>query len=145
MEAAGIKSWFRKDHPWEIDPHDRHFFEHVFAQPWAPKDGAAVELGCGTGPIARWLGGRGFKTTGLTLVPRLSACNVIYYPCQRGERYSDSRSIKGFEYFPGRFLGHWEKILSDLQRAGLRPSLVRFNRCLPQEPVSSLNVAAIKL
>jgi SAM-dependent methyltransferase len=233
MEAAGIKSWFCKSHPWEIDPHDEHFLEDVFAQPWAPKDGAALELGCGTGPLTRWLGGRGFNSTGIDIsrtairmaraqskklkttyrvadictqpiappetidlcvdgrffhgivtpndrqavlvkVHRLlkrkgvfvlmSMCspiertilarqypeqrilqNVIYYPCQHGEEYSDSKAIEGMKYFPARFLGHWKMILSELQRAGFRPSLVRFNRCLPEEPVSSLNVAAIKL
>jgi hypothetical protein len=41
-------------------------------------------------------------------------------------------------------LGHWKFLLSELQHAGLQPALIRFNHCLPEEPVSSLNVAAIK-
>jgi 2-polyprenyl-3-methyl-5-hydroxy-6-metoxy-1,4-benzoquinol methylase len=65
MEAAGTKSWFQRNRPWAIDPHDQHFLEDVFAQPWAPKNGHAMELGCGTGPLTRWLAKSGFKTTGV--------------------------------------------------------------------------------
>lgn len=67
MKAAGTGSWFRRNRPWDIDPHDKRFLEDVFAQPWAPQNGRAVELGCGTGPLTRWLARRGFKTTGVDI------------------------------------------------------------------------------
>ena len=70
--------------------------------------------------------------------------NVIYNPARKAGVFSGSRTINGREYLPTRFLGHWKSLLSELQNAGLRPLLVRFNHCLPQEPVSSLNVAAVK-
>ena len=232
MESAGIKSWFRRNRPWAIDPHDEHFLEDVFAQSWAPKSGSVVELGCGTGPLTRWLAGKKFRATGIDIsrtavrmaeaqskkfrieyrvadictqaiappekfdlcvdgrffhgitdlkdrrailakIHRLlkpvgvfvlmSMCspiehailtrkypgqkilkNVIYYPCPETGRFSDAKTINGREYIPARFLGHWKFLLSELQQAGFQPSLIRFNRCLPEEPVSSLNVAAIK-
>jgi 2-polyprenyl-3-methyl-5-hydroxy-6-metoxy-1,4-benzoquinol methylase len=65
MEAADIKSWFCRNRPWHIDPYDKHFLEDVFAQSWAPKSGSALELGCGTGPLTRWLVKQKFKTTGV--------------------------------------------------------------------------------
>ena len=191
-----------------------------------------MELGCGTGPLTRWLAKRGFKTTGVDvsetairmageqskriaidyrvvdictkdvrsfgkfdlcvdgrcfhgitspkdrsavlenirhlLKPNgifvlMSMCapikrsslarqypdqkilrNVIYYPVKKAGAFLGARKIKGQQYLPMRFLGHWKFLLSELQKSGLRPSLVRFNHCLPQEPVSSLNVAAVK-
>ena len=232
MESAGIKSWFLRNRPWDIDPYDEHFLEDVFAQPWAPQNGRVIELGCGTGPLTRWLAKKGFHATGVDIsrtairmavaqskkfnieyqvadicmqtigqpgkfdlcldgrflhgitspkdrravlanVHRLlkpngifvlmSMCspmeraalarqypaqrvlkNVIYYPRPQTETYADTKTINGKEYFPARFVGHWESLLSELKRAGLQPSLIRFSRCLPEEPVSSLNVAAIK-
>jgi 2-polyprenyl-3-methyl-5-hydroxy-6-metoxy-1,4-benzoquinol methylase len=233
MAVTGTKSWFQRNRPWDIDPHDEHFLKDVFAQPWAPKKGHAIELGCGTGPLTRWLTKKGFKTTGVDLsgtairmareqskkfvidyrvadictedvrsfgkfdlcvdgrffhvitnlkdrdavlenVRRLlnpkgifvlmSMCmpiergslarqypdqkilrNVIYYPLKKTEAFSGIKKINSQQYFPTRFLGHWKFLLSELQKAALRPLLVRFNHCLPQEPVSSLNVAAINM
>jgi 2-polyprenyl-3-methyl-5-hydroxy-6-metoxy-1,4-benzoquinol methylase len=232
MAVTGAKSWFQRNRPWDIDPHDEHFLEDVFVQPWAPKNGNAIELGCGTGPLTRWLAKSGFKTTGVDvsktavrmareqsktftidyrvadictknvrsfgkfdlcmdgrffhgitnlkdrsavlenvshlLKPNgifilMSMCapiergslaqqypdqkilqNVIYYPLKKANAFSGARTINGQQYLPTRFLGHWKYLLSELQKAGLRPLLVRFNHCLPQEPVSSLNVAAVK-
>jgi len=48
-----------------IDLHDERFLCDVLAQDWAPKRGAAIELGCGTGPLLRWLSRRGFKGLGV--------------------------------------------------------------------------------
>ena len=70
--------------------------------------------------------------------------NVIYYPLKKAGTFSGARTINSREYLPMRFLGHLKFLLSELQKSGLRPLLVRFNHCLPQEPVSSLNVAAVK-
>ena len=232
MESAGVKSWFLRNRPWDIDPQDEHFLEDVFAQPWAPQIGRVIELGCGTGPLTRWLAKRGFQATGVDIsrtairmaiaqskkfnieYPMADVCtqtigqpgtfdlcldgrffhgitgrkdrsavlanvhqllkpkgifilmsmcapieraalarqypaqkilkNLIYYPCQQTKKYSGAKTINGKEYFPARFLGHWESLLSELKHASLQPALIRFNRCIPEEPVSSLDVAAIK-
>jgi len=52
-----------------VDDNDRRFLEDVLAQPWAPHGGLAVEFGCGTAPMLRWLGGRGFRGIGLEVSP----------------------------------------------------------------------------
>jgi hypothetical protein len=70
--------------------------------------------------------------------------NVIYYPFQKAGAISGQRTINGRKYIPMRFVGHWKFLLLELRQAGLKPLLIRFNHCLPDEPVSSLNVAAIK-
>jgi SAM-dependent methyltransferase len=41
------------------------FLKDVLAQPWAPKTGKAIELGCGTAPMLRWLHERGFGGLGV--------------------------------------------------------------------------------
>jgi 2-polyprenyl-3-methyl-5-hydroxy-6-metoxy-1,4-benzoquinol methylase len=69
MESAGIPSWFRRNRPWDIDPHDEHFLADVLAQPWAPKTGVVIELGCGTGPLTRWLANKGCQATGIDISP----------------------------------------------------------------------------
>ena len=69
MAAQGIKSWdkFSGSHDGEsdIDPPTLRFLNEVLSQPWAPSEGKAIELGCGTGPMLRWLGDRGFSGTGI--------------------------------------------------------------------------------
>ena len=67
MKSHGIKSWFRRNSPWSISPPDKHFLEDIFIQSWAPKKGQAIELGCGTGTISRWLTKKGFTTTGIDI------------------------------------------------------------------------------
>ena len=52
-----------------IDDNDRRFLQDVLAQPWAPRGGLAVEFGCGTAPMLRWLCGRGFRGIGLEISP----------------------------------------------------------------------------
>jgi len=41
------------------------FLKDVLSQPWAPKGGRAIELGCGTGPILRRVCKRGFSGVGI--------------------------------------------------------------------------------
>jgi len=48
-----------------VDRDTERFLTDLLAQPWAPKRGAAIELGCGTGPILRWLHRRGFTGLGV--------------------------------------------------------------------------------
>lgn len=67
MKADGVPTWDQRDKPTAIDPHDRRFLEDALAQSWAPGKGRALELGCGTGPLTRWLADRGFETTGVDI------------------------------------------------------------------------------
>ena len=67
MRAEGIQSWSQRSKAWAIDPHDKRFLEDVFAQPWAPQGGRTIELGCGTGPLIRWLSKKGFTATGIDI------------------------------------------------------------------------------
>lgn len=41
------------------------FLNDVVSQPWAPKSGKVIELGCGTGPILRQVCKRGFSGLGI--------------------------------------------------------------------------------
>ncbi len=50
-----------------IDDNDRRFIDDALAQPWAPSTGLAVELGCGTAPMLRWLCSLGFTGLGLEI------------------------------------------------------------------------------
>ena len=42
-----------------------NFLKDVLSQPWAPQSGRVIELGCGTGPILRWICKRGFSGVGI--------------------------------------------------------------------------------
>lgn len=44
---------------------NNHFLKDVLSQPWAPKDGRVIELGCGTGPILRQICKKGFTGVGI--------------------------------------------------------------------------------
>ena len=46
-------------------PETNNFLKDVLSQPWAPKNGKVLELGCGTGPILRWVAKRGFTGIGI--------------------------------------------------------------------------------
>jgi 2-polyprenyl-3-methyl-5-hydroxy-6-metoxy-1,4-benzoquinol methylase len=231
MRMDGIQSWFQRREQWSIDPHDEHFLQDVLAQSWAPHEGVAIELGCGTGALVRWLSKKGFTTLGVDisqtaiqmaiaqsegygcqylvgdicsmdtkLISKCDICidgrflhcitssedrtavlkkvqqilnpggvfvlmsmcspidyrsfsseyksqrildNVIYSPTGNGEVFRESRTIGKTTYNPTRYVAHWQKILVEIRRAGVLPTLVRFNRCSAEEPVSSLNVAAL--
>jgi len=45
------------------------FLKDIFRQPWMPKHGRAIELGCGTGPILRWICKKGFGGLGIDISP----------------------------------------------------------------------------
>jgi len=49
------------------NPDTYKFLKEVLAQPWSPKKGRVIELGCGTGPILRWICSRGFHGLGLDI------------------------------------------------------------------------------
>ena len=57
IKKKGLRSWnaFQRIKQREINNDTKRFLADVVAQPWAPKSGRIVELGCGTGPILRWI------------------------------------------------------------------------------------------
>ncbi len=57
IKRKGLRSWneFQRIKQKEIDYDTKRFLADVITQPWAPKGGRVVELGCGTGPILRWI------------------------------------------------------------------------------------------
>lgn len=71
LEARGQGSWNEqcvvrgREARSPVDREIRHFLADVLRQPWSPRRGRAIELGCGTGPILRWLHGKGFTGMGI--------------------------------------------------------------------------------
>jgi SAM-dependent methyltransferase len=228
MKEQGIASWFERTHPWDIDPHDRHFFMDLFAQTWMPRKGRVIEYGCGSGQFLRWICSRGFtglgidvSETAIELAMRvndplvryrvadvckmdpasnglcdlcidgrmshfilskadrraffrsvrdalkpdgvfvlMSMCGPIdteelarVYPGQRvvddvlyvPADYSHEGAIgeiHGASYAPQSYVPHWQDLIAEFKESGLEPVLIRYNRCAPGEPISSVNVAA---
>ena len=69
MRQLGIKQWGGKGSGTKgsFSYETKRFLKDVLSQPWAPKGGKAVEFGCGTGPIIRWICERGFSGLGLDI------------------------------------------------------------------------------
>ena len=71
MKADGIRSWeeFNPQNEYcnGVEVHMEQFMIDALSQPWAPSGGKAIEIGCGTGPIVRWLAERGFKCLGIDI------------------------------------------------------------------------------
>ncbi len=67
MQKQGIKQWGGKGSgsKGSFSYETKRFLKDVLSQPWAPKAGRAIELGCGTGPIIRWICERGFRGVGI--------------------------------------------------------------------------------
>ncbi|MHC4553217.1 MAG: class I SAM-dependent methyltransferase [Planctomycetota bacterium] len=67
MRKQGAKQWGGKGSGTKgsFSYETKRFLKDVLSQPWAPKGGRAVDLGCGTGPILRWVCERGFSGLGL--------------------------------------------------------------------------------
>jgi 2-polyprenyl-3-methyl-5-hydroxy-6-metoxy-1,4-benzoquinol methylase len=67
MKERGIRSWgkFLSAKNKDINSESKQFLKDVFSQPWFPKTGKALELGCGTAPILRWVCKKGFKGLGV--------------------------------------------------------------------------------
>ncbi len=68
MKAKGLRSLGQLNDPdkgRDITEHAERFLTDALAQPWAPKGGRAIELGCGTAPMLRWLCKRGFSGLGV--------------------------------------------------------------------------------
>lgn len=71
MKTEGIRSWeecnAQNEHHKGVEAHMERFMVDTLCQSWAPCKGKAIELGCGTGPIVRWLANRGFKSVGVEI------------------------------------------------------------------------------
>jgi 2-polyprenyl-3-methyl-5-hydroxy-6-metoxy-1,4-benzoquinol methylase len=232
MKKKGIKSWSQRSYPYSIYPPDKRFLEDVLIQSWSPKKSKAIELGCGTGTISRWLTKKGFTITGVDISKTaiqmakvqskgfkikyinddlcsigitsfgkydlcvdgqflhcitdkknrktvlrkirqilnpggifvvMSMCspishknfakaytnqkildNVIYIEAGKYGKFQGLRTIQGKEYIPTRYVAHWKSILSELKKAGFSPMLIRYNHNTVEEPVSAINLAAIR-
>lgn len=67
MKKKGIRCWnetARVKYK-AITADTKRFLVDALAQPWAPKSGRVIELGCGTGPILRWICKKGFSGLGI--------------------------------------------------------------------------------
>ncbi len=71
MKAKGIGSWeeynAQNKHRNGVEVCMEQFMVDALSQPWAPRKGKAIEIGCGTGPIVRWLAKRNFKCLGIDI------------------------------------------------------------------------------
>lgn len=65
MRREGVQSWDQRDRPHPMDPDDLRFLEDVLRQLWCPRGGKALEMGCGTAPLLRFLCGAGFEGVGV--------------------------------------------------------------------------------
>jgi len=69
MERDGIAAWNERLGGPAIDRDLLRFLRDAFAQPYMPREGRALEIGCGTAPILRWVAARGFRATGIDASP----------------------------------------------------------------------------
>lgn len=70
MKKNGILVWGQKGSGStgkSCRPETKNFLKDVLSQPWAPKGGKAIELGCGTGPLLRWICKKGFRGMGIDI------------------------------------------------------------------------------
>jgi SAM-dependent methyltransferase len=67
MRKKGILSWTQIADVKKkaIEPHAKRFLNDVLSQPFAPRKGKAIELGCGTAPILRLVCKKGFAGLGI--------------------------------------------------------------------------------
>ncbi len=65
MKQEGIESWMERDDDRSIGEDDERFLIDAMAQPWFPKKGRVMEIGCGTAPILRWFAVRNYSGFGI--------------------------------------------------------------------------------
>jgi SAM-dependent methyltransferase len=232
MKKKGIRSWNEYHRIKAVEAGTKRFLNDALAQPWAPKSGRAIELGCGTGPILRWICKKDFsglgvdvcktaiamareQSKGLTVkFKRADLCRVnverlgkfdlaidghclhcitgsddrkkflknsfkllrkgglfivmtmcgpgnrkllsvrregqkfikhtIYTRWDKASKFEDYVTINGLNYLPTRKILHWKSILSEIQWAGFKIKLLRYNEAYGQEePSGCLSVAAL--
>ncbi|MCP4639478.1 MAG: class I SAM-dependent methyltransferase [bacterium] len=69
---------------------------------------------------------------------------VVYAPYTNKDEFEGCRCFGEKAYLPTRRIVHWKTILSELRRAGFRIQMVRWNRHAQENPVSYLNVVAVR-
>ena len=233
MKKKGIRSWNKFPHLKDKDISDdtKRFLADTLAQPWAPKSGRVIELGCGTGPILRWICKRDFSGLGIDVsktavamakeqskglnvkFKRADICrtdvgrtgkfdlaidghclhciirpgdrkaflknsfkllkkkglfivmamccpadrkifsnlyreqklinHTVYVPYDKAREYEDFIAFNGRDYMPTRKVLHWKSVLSEIQKAGFKIKLFRYNEASGQDPFGSLSVAAM--
>jgi SAM-dependent methyltransferase len=67
-----------------------------------------------------------------------------YIPFNDSSAYSGSLKIKGKDYLPVRYFGHWKMILAEIKDAGFDIKLLRLNPPSKDCPNSDLAIGAIK-
>jgi SAM-dependent methyltransferase len=65
MRKQGVASWVKMTGPDEIEPAHIRFLENALAQPWTPRTGKVLEIGCGTAPLLRWFEEKGYRGVGI--------------------------------------------------------------------------------
>ncbi len=68
IRERGLGSWNALRGLPDIEPAVERFLTDALEQSWVPASGAALELGCGTGPLSRWLHARGWEVTSATAI-----------------------------------------------------------------------------
>ena len=234
MKKKGVRSWNENqgvEHK-AIHPDTKRFLTDALAQPWVPKGGKVIELGCGTGPRLRWICKRDFSGLGIDVsktaiamareqskglnirFKRADICSTdveraggfdlavdghclhciirpedrkaflknsfkllkkgglfivmtmcspadrkifsnvykeqklvnhtIYVPYDKAREYEDFLTFNGRDYMPTRKVLHWKSILSEIQKAGFKIKLLRYDEASGrQEPFGCLSVAAL--
>jgi SAM-dependent methyltransferase len=70
--------------------------------------------------------------------------HTIYMPYDKAREYEDFLTFDGRDYMPTRKVPHWKSILSEIQKAGFKIKLLRYNEASGQEdPFGCLSVAAL--
>jgi len=70
MRKEGVLVWGQKGSGTtgkSCHPETNNFLKDVLSQPWAPKNGRVIELGCGTGPILRQVCKKRFSGVGIDI------------------------------------------------------------------------------
>jgi SAM-dependent methyltransferase len=65
MAREGMTTWNERLGQPAIDPDQLRFLRDAFAQPYVPRSGRVLEVGCGTAPMLRWIVKRGFEGMGV--------------------------------------------------------------------------------
>ena len=67
IRERGLKGWDDAAGKPEVDPAYRAFLEKALEDFQGSKPGVAVEFGCGSGPLLRWLHGQGWSGAGIDI------------------------------------------------------------------------------
>ena len=69
MKTRGKRSWNENAGKPAVEPAVKSFLVDALRQSGLPERGRAIELGCGTAPILRWLASRGWRGLGVDVSP----------------------------------------------------------------------------